>query len=123
MNILSITQCNWWFNSSEAALNPQRKVKLPNTGPWYAALDTVTSIVEQAPYKTRVERSEWLRRGGQFCSWHRLSSLREIHQQRHLHSCFCQARDSREVPPRGGFVCTEQDGFQTAGNWRGAVSL
>lgn len=64
MNILSITECNWQFNSSVAGLNPQRKVKLQNTGPWYAALDTATSTVGQAPYKTKAERSERLRRGG-----------------------------------------------------------
>lgn len=125
MNILSITQCNWQFNSLGAGLNPQRKVKLQNTCPWYAALDMATSTVEQVPYKTKAETSEWLRRGGhwaQECNsaldtgcmcWERATTT---HEQRHLYSRFCQARDSREAPPRGGFVCTEWDGFQTTGN-------
>lgn len=58
MNILSIIQCNSQFNSLGAGLNPQRKVKLQNIGPWYAALDTAISTVEQVPYKTKAERSE-----------------------------------------------------------------
>lgn len=69
MNILSITEHNWQFNS-RAGLNPQRKFKLQAPGPQYAALDTATSTVKQATYKTKAERSDQLKRGGHWAQEH-----------------------------------------------------
>lgn len=120
MNILSTTPPKWQFNSLGPRLNSQKKVKMWITSPWYAALDPATGTGNRQPTKLKWKcQKDW----GEMVIGSKDVILLlaeavfiDLATITHLHSCFCQSRDSQKTSRRTGFMCTEQNGFQTAGN-------
>lgn len=121
MYILSITQHNWVYLLGSRAKSPEKGqaaelrslVCSTRPAPWAGTLQNLGR-------KVRTTEERWSPSPRmQLCSWRTLYSSRTSYhhtfEQRHPHSCFCQARDSQEAPSRGGSIHMEQDGFQRAG--------